>query len=632
MATEGIDLKIDDAFKKYEYPSLSINTYIRLITLNPKTSDTSNTNEIRIKLDQHSIDECPKYTALSYTWGQPHRTKDVLVETSSQYIKVTENLHAALVHLRRGVPVKLWIDAICINQDDIKERSSQVRLMRQIYRRAGQVVVWIHKPDEALSSGDEEKWTFVNAPGMEDYRQSESGGWTRIPREVDDYPVTEYPMSHLRLFQHPWFMRVWILQEIAYARHIVLKTGTQTMYWDELEECVGKYIGRVSDPRNTSVGESTEVSMAMVSVMSDFRHSISTGSLAVPFSDLLYQTQYCEATDPKDKIFALLSLTFDVKNHFEISYEWSWSEISKRLTMHTIEECFTLELLRCVGTRTTTLNGDVLPSWVPNLSGRIVASALERYDRYEYNQTAPEHRLCNVPLCNETTLVVGGLWVHDVAYIDSSRITTLTDEIDLYTFLDTFSDWHHIAWTLREYPRGHSPSFRDNLHEFWSTIRMTKGSQAVEEHVGKKYDAGEGWHWHFRKMCAEETIGDSQPEDLFNSDDELCKDDDVLDPENPKLYSQWARDVMFPPRELRHVAGRTFGFTETNHLGLFPGDTREGDNICLLLGITIPFVLRKTDQPGIYRLIGACYIHESINWAKFESLESQAQLQWIRLE
>lgn len=43
---------------------------------------------------------------------------------------------------------------------------------------------------------------------------------------------------------------------------------------------------------------------------------------------------------------------------------------------------------------------------------------------------------------------------------------------------------------------------------------MTKGSQAIEEHVGKKYDAGEGWHWHFRKMCTEETFEDSQPEIL----------------------------------------------------------------------------------------------------------------------
>lgn len=205
MATEAINIKFNNLFEMYEYPSLSTDTHIRLITLNPKASGASDTNDIRIELNQHPINECPKYTALSYTWGQRHRTKDVIVETSNRCIKVTENLHAALVHLRGRVPVTLWIDAICINQDDIQERSSQVRLMRHIYRGARQVAVWIHRPDEPLSS---EKWTFVKAPGIEDYRLSENGEWTRTPREKEKYPVIEDPMSRLRLFQHPWFMRV----------------------------------------------------------------------------------------------------------------------------------------------------------------------------------------------------------------------------------------------------------------------------------------------------------------------------------------------------------------------------------------------------------------------------------------
>ena len=629
MATEAINVKFNNTFEMYEYPSLSTDTHIRLITLNPKASGASDTNDIRIKLNQQPINECPKYTALSYTWGQPYRTQDVIVETSNRCIKVTENLHAALEHLRERVPVTLWIDAICINQDDIQEPSSQVRLMRHIYRGARQVAVWIHRPDEPLSSEDAEKWTFVKAPGMEDYRLSENGEWTRTPREKENYPVIEYPMSRLRLFQHPWFMRVWIMQEVAYARDIVLRTGKQTIYWDDVEEWVGKYRDRVSDPRNTRVDEATDLSMAMVSIMSDFRHSIDMESLTVPLPNILYQ--HCGATDLKDNIFALLSLTFDVKSDFKISYEWSWSEISKRLARHLIQESRTLDLLRCVGTRIPTPEGDLLPSWVPDLSGQIEASPLERYNRYEYEQLAIENRLCDIALCNETTLVVRGLWVHEVAHIESNRVSS-KDGLDLYCFLDTFSDWNYAAWVQREFPRGREPTFRDHLNDFWGTIRMTKGSQAVEEHVGKKYDAGEGWHWHFRKMCAEETIGDSQPEGPFDSDDELCEDDDVLDPDNPNLYSQWAWDVMFPQEALQPVVGRAFGFTETSQLGLFPYDTQKNDDICLLSGIQIPFVLRKTDRPGSYKLIGACYIHESIDWARFENDESRAQLQWISLE
>lgn len=95
---------------------------------------------------------------------------------------------------------------------------------------------------------------------------------------------------------------------MAYARNIVLKTGKQAIYWDEVEGWVGEYRDRVSDPRNTRVDEATDLSMAMVSIMSDFRHSIDMESLTVPLPNILYQTQHCGATDLKDKIFALLSL------------------------------------------------------------------------------------------------------------------------------------------------------------------------------------------------------------------------------------------------------------------------------------------------------------------------------------
>ena len=95
-----------------------------------------------------------------------------------------------------------------------------------------------------------------------------------------------------------------------------------------------------------------------------------------------------------------------------------------------------------------------------------MASPLQRYDRYEYDRLAPEHRLCNVPLCNDTTLVVRGLWVHDVAHVASNRVISV-NESGLYTLLKTFNDWHYTAWVQCDFPRGHDPSFRDNLHEFF---------------------------------------------------------------------------------------------------------------------------------------------------------------------
>ena len=89
-----------------------------------------------IKVDiQHvslSAIPAPLYETISYVWGDP--AKLASIELSGEYLRVPHNTHAALQRMRLGdKPRTLWIDAICINQDDIHERGQQVLLMGRIY-------------------------------------------------------------------------------------------------------------------------------------------------------------------------------------------------------------------------------------------------------------------------------------------------------------------------------------------------------------------------------------------------------------------------------------------------------------------------------------------------------------------
>ncbi|KAE9379847.1 hypothetical protein N431DRAFT_290151, partial [Stipitochalara longipes BDJ] len=85
---------------------------------------------------------CPNYEALSYTWGSNHLRRSIELENTPFY--VTKNLEIALRHLRLPhIPRQLWIDAICINQDDDIERGEQLQLMRKIYTQADQVLIWL---------------------------------------------------------------------------------------------------------------------------------------------------------------------------------------------------------------------------------------------------------------------------------------------------------------------------------------------------------------------------------------------------------------------------------------------------------------------------------------------------------
>ena len=95
-----------------------------------------------------SIDGEDKFDALSYMWGDASPVDHIVVDGAA--IPVAWNLARALEYLRdqQGSEVcRIWIDAVCINQKDEKERGHQVAMMRSVYSNADCVRVWINAPD-----------------------------------------------------------------------------------------------------------------------------------------------------------------------------------------------------------------------------------------------------------------------------------------------------------------------------------------------------------------------------------------------------------------------------------------------------------------------------------------------------
>jgi hypothetical protein len=114
----------------------------RLVHLAPATHDEA----ISCTLQHFDVLHPPSYEALSYVWGDPNITVPITVEDHP--LPVTTNLETALRYLRlEDEPRILWIDAIVINQRDLKERATQVALMADIYGKAASVTVWLGPPD-----------------------------------------------------------------------------------------------------------------------------------------------------------------------------------------------------------------------------------------------------------------------------------------------------------------------------------------------------------------------------------------------------------------------------------------------------------------------------------------------------
>lgn len=118
---------------------------IRLLELLPGQLEDS----LQCTLRAYDLAHAPTYEALSYCWGPASSLLPITIDGDS--LMVTPNLRSALRHLRRTDYARtLWIDAICINQDDVEERGAQVAIMADIYRNAAQTVIWLG-PSESHS-------------------------------------------------------------------------------------------------------------------------------------------------------------------------------------------------------------------------------------------------------------------------------------------------------------------------------------------------------------------------------------------------------------------------------------------------------------------------------------------------
>jgi hypothetical protein len=180
---------------------------IRVIYLAPgKFSDP-----IRCGLITLSLDNNPRYEALSYAWGVIDSFNLITVDHCP--MRVRANLETALRHLRYERRDRiLWADAICINQEDDAERTQQVSQMAMIYSKASSTVIY-------LGDLDMDADRAFNALEM----FSENRHLRQLPIwKADDPSRIEWSTIIVieRILLFPWWGRIWVIQEVALAREL----------------------------------------------------------------------------------------------------------------------------------------------------------------------------------------------------------------------------------------------------------------------------------------------------------------------------------------------------------------------------------------------------------------------------
>ncbi|SPO02004.1 uncharacterized protein DNG_04677 [Cephalotrichum gorgonifer] len=302
------------------------------------------------------------YEALSYVWGSEAAPSPICIDGCA--LSVTVNLHAALSHLRDPYIERiLWIDALCINQTDKNEKALQIQLMAKIYATASSVTVWLgeaapdsgHAIEVIRTAALQKSGTFSKRePKVEPKKDmvvidpffpagspahlQAVGVAVNPPAELS----TESPLDQrtkdaiLALLQRPWFRRIWVLQEVAAARHVLIKCGPASI--DGYAFCVGLSGLALSYIPYPGLRELTH-SITYLVRGAIFRPRDVIGisgrfSLDIrPMSELVEMYHTREATERHDKIFALLGMSSDDPSTagLSVDYRIPWGQLFKRL-------------------------------------------------------------------------------------------------------------------------------------------------------------------------------------------------------------------------------------------------------------------------------------------------------------
>ncbi|KAF5001513.1 hypothetical protein FGRMN_984 [Fusarium graminum] len=306
---------------KFTYPALDLSKdKIRLLRVIRADSLLS---DVFCSLFESTTDseEGTPYKALSYTWGDVEWENDTRhhlprVFVDNVEVDATDNLRLALLNIRNSkCDEVLWIDAICINQKDNREKGHQVKQMGHIYQNAEDVLIWLGPSNEAIRDLFE-LITMLDQRARDISTPVRHGEWIRHCHDllVHQYEKAKTPQNIgalKQLMSRRWFRRIWILQEVAMARTARILCGSSS--------CPARMFSLI--PLFFKISTTAHL-QAVLDLMPRARGNTwwakdrSLHSLLVKFAK-------SEATEPRDKVCALLGMSHDAcdPTRFYPSYE-----------------------------------------------------------------------------------------------------------------------------------------------------------------------------------------------------------------------------------------------------------------------------------------------------------------------
>ncbi|KAF2114278.1 heterokaryon incompatibility protein-domain-containing protein [Lophiotrema nucula] len=586
-----------------------------------------------IKASFRELSTHPELQSALWMTGFPRQKETIIIDGAK--VEVGGELYTALKRLRPlwtdtdyGNGICVWIDALCINQNDIEERSKHVKQMGKIYSKAKKVRIWL---GEEATDADRLAFEALDQLGGFFSELHDSGSMSNDSTVRQRFGMSER-IQQLNwnclssLLNRAWFRRTWVIQEIALASSATMHLGRYNCDWGILSGIIHLLRSLDLDQNLWAYTEFTaDVTLGLMNTL----RSAEEHGKRLPLLTILQDSRSFNCTVEHDKVYSIINLAEDARLYPAPDYALSAEDVFKEFVMTQIHQTSSLNILyHC--SKPSTASKLVLPSWVPDWTKECHHTPLylSSLQCKNIGLSAPSFRFST----NPDTLIVRGRIKDTIQNVDHIRNIPRNPRKEAEP-IGTVPDPH----TGDDTKLWAGPDLNAEKHKDWILEHMQNLRDWVANVMSIAFPdqviSPEVFEALWRTFVCNQTLeGEIPPQawgiqfSRFVSGTHRLDDDD----------GAWMEGVLRRPRELSRTwdlterfetqykqglvdymefvktngmwcYNRRFFKTKHGDFGWGPSGVMEGDVLANINGMGFPLMLRPVSMG--YEVIGDCYVH-----------------------
>ncbi|KAM0228241.1 hypothetical protein ACHAPO_010889 [Fusarium lateritium] len=583
---------------------------IRLLRLPPSTAIVQELEVISFQLAQ-----APSYNALSYCWGDLDRSRSI--RCNGQSLMITSHLEEGLNSLRslQHQTEWIWVDQICINQDDKAERAIQVDMMKEIYSSSLGTIIWLGSSVPGL----DKLLALVNT--MSSFHKADinpTGTRKRSRYTKEEFlklglPAAQSPAwsAFGEILCRPWFIRSWVIQETALSKVPPrMICGSESISW---EKFVPSALWLLSMCYHISPLYHISATLPALRSLKLF-YELEQLRFPWDLTTLLNKAIRFKASDPRDKIYSLLALTDEADTQgrlptpLQANYDRPIEQVFRDVTRHTIKSTGSLAILSLMR---------YIPNWSQYSSWAVDLTARVRWDRISYfNWDQHDHNrrrlieTLNRSFGGRSAVVVDDLPDH-ILGLEGLEIDTISTTFGIMS-KSKLSSYSPDIWTTWTKAYDHLESRYRTTEEIARAFMVTITGNWNLNDSESMSEQPLSYFWEYMWRVHQKRRRDSGFEDAVDDQLEINKYLVKPDPNNKHHVDMFSLHL-----DSAHER-RLFITKDLSYIGLGPRMMEENDIICVLFGGATPFVLRRVGE--YFRFIGECYVYDLMNGEVMDGL------------